>query len=125
MLDYDGDRRVDLFLVGGGRFEDHAIQGRPSGLFRNLGEWRFEEATTSAGVLAVDPLYTHGAHAADANEDGFPDILVTGYGGVRLLQNQGDGTFVESRVAAGLNDAHWSSSAAWGDLNGEIGRAHV
>ena len=39
-------------------------------------------------------------------------LLVTGYGGVILFQNQGDGSFLEVTQQAGLDDRLWSSSAA-------------
>jgi hypothetical protein len=63
------------------------------------------------------PYYSHGAAAADFNNDGFPDVLVTGYGGLTLFVNQGDGTFIESARAALLVDPSWSTSAAWGDVD--------
>ncbi|MCA9070658.1 MAG: CRTAC1 family protein, partial [Planctomycetaceae bacterium] len=53
------------------------------------------------------------------DNDGFPDFLVTGYGGLRFFHNLGDGTFEEVSQSAGLTDTLWSSSAAWGDLNGD------
>ncbi|MEO1995154.1 MAG: CRTAC1 family protein [Planctomycetaceae bacterium] len=56
---------------------------------------------------------------ADTDNDGFPDLLVTGYGGLLLFHNQGDGTFVETTATAGLSDRLWSSSAAWGDVNND------
>ncbi|HVW01507.1 MAG TPA: CRTAC1 family protein, partial [Planctomycetaceae bacterium] len=44
---------------------------------------------------------------------------VTGYGGLRLFANMGDGTFQEGAAGAGLVDAAWSTGAAWGDVNGD------
>ena len=52
----------------------------------------------------------------DFDDDGFPDVLVTGYGGVVLWHNLGDGTFENATPGSGLDDTRWSSSAAWGDL---------
>jgi enediyne biosynthesis protein E4 len=119
ILDYDGDGRLDVFCPGGGTFGDQqTILGRHPVLYRNEGEWRFTDVTESAG-LKDDTLYSHGAVVADYDNDGFPDILVTGYGGLRLYHNQGDGTFVEKSQQAGLTLASWSTSAAWGDLDGD------
>ncbi|HVC94948.1 MAG TPA: CRTAC1 family protein [Pirellulales bacterium] len=124
-FDYDGDGHWDLFCPGGGEYgpkdEEHplpTISGLESGLFRNLGDWKFAPVTTESGVGQA-PFYTHGCCAADFNSDGFTDLLVTGYGGLQLFQNQGDGRFIEVRVQAGLLDDSWSTSAAWGDLDGD------
>jgi hypothetical protein len=118
LFDYDNDGRLDLFCLGGGRYTGDGPVGLPSGLFRNLGGWKFQDVTAASAAGAA-PYYTHGCTAADYDSDGFVDVLVTGYGGLQLLHNQGDGTFVEVSSEAGLDDRLWSSAAAWGDLNGD------
>lgn len=123
MLDFDGDGWLDLFYPGGGKFDTREAtrmqtSGLPSGLFRNLGHWKFSDVTAAAGVGDA-PHYTHGCAVGDFNSDGFADLLVTGYGGLQLFQNQGDGTFQEVHQPAGLLDDSWSTGAAWGDLNGD------
>ncbi|MCH8830718.1 MAG: VCBS repeat-containing protein, partial [Planctomycetes bacterium] len=103
LLDFDLDGRLDLFLPGGGRYEGRKLSGLNSGLFRNLGsgtDWQFRDVTKSAGV-GFAPYYSHGAAVADFNSDGMPDILVTGYGGLILFRNMGDGTFEEIAKPAG------------------------
>ncbi|MFQ5731010.1 MAG: CRTAC1 family protein [Planctomycetaceae bacterium] len=129
LFDFDLDGRQDLFLPGGGKYEGRKLLGRDSALFRNEGNgtgprsvdrmnWKFRDVTAAAGV-GFAPYYSHGAAVADFDNDGFPDVLVTGYGGLLLFRNQGDGTFVEEARPAGLTDPLWSSSAAWGDLDGD------
>ncbi|HEX7446215.1 MAG TPA: CRTAC1 family protein [Pirellulales bacterium] len=119
LFDYDGDGRCDLFCPGGGKYlPDLDIIGLPSALFRNAGNWQFVDATAAAGIGPAR-YYTHGCSAADYDADGFVDVLLTGYGGVQLFHNQGDGTFEQLREAAGMFDTLWSSSAAWADLNGD------
>ena len=103
ILDFDGDNQPDLFFPGGGRFGNDHPSGVPSALYQNMGNWRFRDCTLPANV-GQSPHYSHGAAAADFDEDGFDDVLITGYGGLTLYRNQGDGTFQSVTDAAGLND---------------------
>ncbi len=117
LVDYDQDGDLDLFFPGGGSFtSDGQPAGYPGALYRQEERGRYSPVTHQAGV-ENKPLYTHGVARADADHDGFPDLLVTGYGGLQYFRNQGDGTFIECAVSCGLDDRLWSSSAAWGDLN--------
>jgi hypothetical protein len=106
-----------LFLAGGGRFgPNHSILPEPMALYRQTAPWRYSAIETVAGL---DPVrhYNHGCFTADYDEDGFPDLLLTGYGGLQFFRNHGDGTFVDDTTASQFNDTSWSSAAAWGDLN--------
>jgi enediyne biosynthesis protein E4 len=122
MLDVDCDGLVDLFVPGGGDF-DAAKQpvGIESRLYRQNSRavsGSFIEISETADV-ATSTHYSHGSAVSDFDNDGFDDVLVTGYGGVQLFQNHGDGTFTEVGAAVGMSDTLWSSSAAWGDFNGD------
>lgn len=119
VLDFDLDGWPDLFFPGGGTFGDQTVVGKPAELFRNRMGKKFSAVGTSAATGFVSPKYTHGAFVADYNNDGFADILVTGYGGLQLWQNQGDGTFDEVHEQAMLLDPSWSSGAGWGDFNND------
>lgn len=119
LLDYDQDDRLDLFFPGGGTLTPEAqVGGLPGALYRQIESHEFRNVAEAAGVDA-STHYTHGVTIADVNNDGFPDMLVTGYQGLQFFCNQGDGTFVECSRQSGLTDSLWSSSAAWGDLNGD------
>jgi hypothetical protein len=125
LLDYDGDGLLDIFVTGGGRFAGPAndqIEGRSCKLYKNLGGWKFRDVTDE--VFPNPPsFYTHGCAVADYDCDGWPDLLVTGYGQVALFHNVSDGKsgrrFVEVTQKAGLHDGLWSTSAAWADLDGD------
>ena len=118
LFDYDRDGRTDIWCVGGGLFANpHQVpSGLPCVCFRNRGS-RFEKVSRAAGIDSPNH-YQHGVAAADYDQDGLVDALITGYGGLQLWHNLGDGTFEDVTASSGLNaDTQWSSSAAWGDLN--------
>jgi enediyne biosynthesis protein E4 len=130
LLDYDGDGLLDIFVTGGGYFAGpkyKEVRGYPCKLYKNLGNWRFKDVTHEAGLDTVGGkpwFYTNGAAVADYDRDGFPDLLVSGYGRVALFHNvpdpkTGGRRFEEVTQKAGLNDHGWSTSAAWVDLDGD------
>jgi hypothetical protein len=135
VLDYDGDGLPDLFLVGGGTFagkDKKDIVGLPCKLYRNLGGGRFQDVTAEVGLdrLAGGKpwFYTHGAAVADYDRDGWPDLLVTGWGRVALFRNvpvdpkdpRKGRRFEDVSAVAGLDKGiTWANSAAWADLDGD------
>lgn len=118
VFDYDGDRRLDLWFPGGGRFSGPtSMEGLPHRLLRGGSPPGVFHDVADAARLSLGKPFNHGVAVADADNDGFADVLVTGYTGLQFFQNQGDGTFVERSVEAELTDNLWSASAGWGDLN--------
>jgi enediyne biosynthesis protein E4 len=126
LLDYDGDGLLDVFVAGGGYFDGpdrNQIKGHPCKLYRNLGNFQFEDVTAKVGLDKVAWWYTHGAAIADYDRDGWPDLLVTGYGQIALFHNESDGAggrrFVDVTEAVHLKDNSWSTSAGWADIDGD------
>jgi hypothetical protein len=120
MIDYDGDGLLDLFFPGGGYFEGQQIKGHPCKLYRNLGKWKFRDVTAEVGLDKI-AFYSHGCAVADYDRDGWPDLVVTGYGRVALFHNEphnGSRRFVEVTEKAGIKDTSWATSAGWADLTG-------
>ena len=115
--DLDRDGWPDALIAGGGSFEGRRVLGRGVFVLRNRGE-RFQDETSAAGMSEVS-LYHHGLATMDADQDGFQDLLITGYGGVEFWRNEGDGTFTDWTAESGLRCPVWCSSAAWGDFNGD------
>lgn len=119
MIDYDADGDADIFLPGGGEISTQKIvSGRASGLYRNDAGWSFRSVADNA-MLPVSRTYTHGVSVTDYDNDGFADLLITGYQRLHLLQNQGDGTFHDVTEDAQLNDTAWSTSAVFADISGD------
>lgn len=114
-IDYDNDGWIDLFFSNGANM----AAGKPSpgnALYRNLGNGKFEDVTTKAGV-AGDGMFGTGVTVGDFDNDGYLDVFVTGYDSRQLFHNNGNGTFTNVTVKAGLAGGGWSSSAAWLDYD--------
>ena len=126
-LDYDNDGLLDLLIVNGSDMPElraiiaGQIPPAPKGgvyLYHNLGNGRFEDVTEKAGL--ANPYWATGANAADYNNDGHIDILITTIGRDLLYRNNGNGTFTEVSKAAGLSqDLAWHTGSAFGDFDGD------
>jgi enediyne biosynthesis protein E4 len=117
-LDYDQDGLMDLYFVQSGPTDlykpDHPMR---SALYHNNGDGTFTDVTEKTGV-AAENHYGQGVAVADYDNDGYPDIYVTGYGSAILYRNNGDGTFTDVTKKAGVGDeGNWSTSAAWIDYD--------
>jgi hypothetical protein len=123
LIDYDRDGLPDIFIPGGGYYDGKKVLGHPCKLYRNLGGFKFEDVTAKVGLDKIAFQYSHGAAAFDYDCDGWPDLLITGYNRLVLLHNESDGKggrrFVDVTKQAKLDDNLWSSTAAWGDLDGD------
>ena len=118
LLDFDNDGLLDVFCVTGGSV--HPDVPNPPGhrLFRNLGNWHFEDVTARAGVGA-NTQYGMGVACGDFDGDGWTDIYLLNLGINILYRNLGDGRFVDVTRPAGVGDPGWSSSAAFVDYDGD------
>jgi hypothetical protein len=145
LIDFDGDGLLDIIIPGGGYFEKTdkelgprldmnelpipnrscGILGHPCKLYRNLGNFKFKDVTDEVIRLQGKWPYSHGVAVGDYDNDGWPDVLITGYGRLVLLHNEPDPkdrtrrNLVDVTEKAGLTVKGWSSSAAWVDLDGD------
>ncbi|HWT01073.1 MAG TPA: CRTAC1 family protein [Pyrinomonadaceae bacterium] len=117
IFDYDGDSLPDIYLVNGSTFA--ALQGKEkpprAALFRNKGNWQFEDVTDKAGV--ANERWGFGVAVGDYDNDGRPDMYVGNFGVSRLYRNNGDGTFTDVAEKLGVARKGWSTGATFGDYD--------
>jgi hypothetical protein len=138
--DFDNDGRPDLFL---------SVQGSPNVLFHNdgpassgggpMGAWKFTNVAHEAGV--EEPGYSFSCLALDYDNDGRPDLFVSGFGSdqggqvgdvvadyeglpvaddyPRLYHNNADGTFTDVTKAAHVHKLLWGMGINFGDLDND------
>ena len=135
LLDYDNDGDLDVYLVQGRTLGASppldktppsptatALRGR---LFRNdlrinadgSRQLRFLDVTDASGIRADQ--YGLGVAAADVDNDGWIDLLLTNFGTNQLLRNKGDGTFTDVSKQSGIEDrsGRFAVSAAFLDYD--------
>jgi hypothetical protein len=125
-LDYDGDGRLDLFLVNSAEWPGRET-GPPahSRLYRNLGDGTFRDVSAATGIDRLTAgTYGMGSVFGDYDGDGDPDIYVTAVGENLLLENR-EGRFLAVAGAGGATGSppgsagsgSWSTAAAWLDAD--------
>jgi hypothetical protein len=119
LIDYDRDGWPDIYFTNAQSVE-MALAGKKarSELYHNNHDGTFTDVTDKAGVGY--PCWAMGAVVGDYNNDGWPDLLVTCFGGVVLYRNNGDGTFTDVTKQSGLSsDSGWATGAAFGDYDND------
>lgn len=120
VFDLDNDNDLDLFLVGGSGQQRYYgkdawwSKRNTSHLYRNDGAGYFEEITEGSG-LDIE-FWGMGCNAADFDQDGLIDLLLTGREQNRVFRNLGTGRFAGQRLG---QTETWSTSAAIGDYNND------
>ncbi len=121
-LDYNNDGCMDIFFSNGAELPSLRKTGPEfhNRLYRNNCDMTFTDVTDAAGLAGTG--YSMGAAAADYDNDGYVDLLVTGLNGNTLYHNRGNGTFEEVTSKAGLatgGTSAWSVSAGWFDYDND------
>ena len=121
LFDFDRDGRLDLLLINLGTGYLQKPGQTPPGdrptsrLYRQTADGKFADVTVHSGL--VDTGLGIGAAIGDVNNDGYPDVLLTKYGSVRLFLNRRDGTFEDVTHEAGLDNPRWGTSACFFDFD--------
>jgi hypothetical protein len=114
-VDYDNDGDLDLYCANYG-------VGAKNVLYRNNGDGTFSDVTEASGT--GDLSWSWMGVWADVNNDRFPDLYVVNgrYPAGepnRLYLNNGDGTFSDISVKAGVADPNWGLGAAFADIDND------
>lgn len=110
-LDVDGDDRLDLLLLQNAGPKSAS----KNALFLQTADGKFTDASAGSGLDV--PGHWMGCAVGDVNNDGRPDVFVTGFGDARLLLNRGDKTFADVTSAAGVGSPLWGTSATFLDFD--------
>jgi len=140
IIDYDNDGKPDILFVNSCYWPGRGVKPEPTlRLYRNKGDGTFEDVTKKVGLDVT--MYGMGVTVGDYDNDGFPDIFVTGIGGNRLFRNVSDGKGVrrfqdvtaeagvggpggwpdwdEARFEGWEKPLNFSTSASWLDYDGD------
>jgi tetratricopeptide (TPR) repeat protein len=117
--DYNNDGLDDLYITRLGFYPGDSV------LYRNNGDGTFTDVTRETGTGCWGASFA--AHWVDYNCDGNLDLFVcTNIGGVfdrtgpnRLFRNNGDGTFTDVSLEAGIDTNAPTIGACWGDYNND------
>jgi hypothetical protein len=109
VIDFDNDKKPDLLLINSCPWPGQSVAGaeKPTlKLYHNEGGNKFKDVTKEAGLELM--MYGMGVTVGDYDNDGWPDLFITGVGGNRLFHNEanakgaGGRRFVEVTASAGV-----------------------
>ncbi len=129
--DFDRDGLVDIYVCGynpsvaelrGGAmgepmpFHD-ANNGGPNMLWRNAGDFHFEDATESSGMNQNNTRYSFAAAWEDFDNDGDQDLYVANDYGRNCLYRNENGAFTDVAAEMRVEDTSSGMSVSWSDFN--------
>ena len=116
LIDCDNDGKLDILTVNGSTIDRYRQGGDPMvTLYHQDANFKFTDITQAAGLTRKG--WGMGIAVADYDNDGLPDIYVTGYGGNALYHNLGHCKFEDVTDKAGVRGGGFSTGAAWADYD--------
>jgi hypothetical protein len=117
-IDYNQDGYLDAFFVNSGDTPFfHPAEPPQPALYRNNHDGTFTDVTAQSKIHTDGTMF-FGVAVGDYDNDGYPDIYMTGYRHSVLLHNNGDGTFTDVTAKAGVgDDGNWGTAAGWFDYD--------
>lgn len=129
--DYDRDGWLDVYFClysyyqGLGQYAYPvpyyaAENGPPKFFFRNNRDGTFTDVTAAAGLNQHNTRFSFGCGWGDYNNDGWPDLYVANdFGKKNLFRNNGDETFTDIAVEAGVVNVGPGMSVTWLDYDND------
>ncbi|MBW2937393.1 CRTAC1 family protein [Aureisphaera sp. CAU 1614] len=127
-FDFDNDGLLDIYIGYFGNYIEGILptirrdnqNGMPNKLFRNLGNFKFEEVDYLRDISS-DTGWTQAVGHSDINQDGWQDVIVGNDFGVnKYYINNQDGTFSEISKQLGTDKPSYTMNVGITDLNGDF-----
>src|SRR6201998_1523994 len=119
LFDCDNDGKLDLVVVNDSTIEQYRRGGEPMiTLYHqdgNSSAMHFTDVTKVSGLTTRG--WGMGIAVGDYDNDGLPDLYVTGYGHNVLYHNLGGCKFEDVTAKAGVQVGGFSTGAAWADYD--------
>ena len=131
IADYDCDGWLDIYFClytyyqGVDQYKyplpyHDAENGPPNFMMRNNHDGTFRDVTAETGLNRNNTRYSFCCGWSDYNRDGWPDLyVVNDFGRKNLYRNNGDGTFTDVAVQAGVEDVGAGMSVSWFDYDND------
>ncbi len=129
--DYDRDGWLDIYFClysyyqGADQYRYPAPyyaaeNGPPNFMMRNNRDGTFRDVTAQSGLNQNNTRFSFCCGWGDYNRDGWPDLyVVNDFGRKNLYRNNGDGTFTDIALQAGVEDVGAGMGVCWFDYDND------